>query len=163
MDEITITFSAEELIEVAKAIYLATNILTQNDYENKELLHEIDGRICKAGFHLAPETGAFYPGGFTENEFRLNNELAEECDVLVENYDAEVFTNSVAYDLADRDFQEKYGKMDALIVVNNPKLLNEIQAMQKLYIKEIETYGVTHLRLEKKRSVKKSSKSNNLK
>ncbi len=133
-----------------KAIYLATNILIQNDYENKEMLHEIDGRICKAGFHLAPETGAFGHGGFTENEFRLNNELAEECDVLVENYDAEVFTNSVAYDLADRDFQDKYGKMDALIVVNNLKLFNEIQAMQKLYIKEIETYGVTHLRLEKK-------------
>jgi hypothetical protein len=38
VDEITITFSAEELIEVAKAIYLATNILIQNDYENKEML-----------------------------------------------------------------------------------------------------------------------------
>jgi len=163
VDEITITFSAEELIEVAKAIYLATNILIQNDYENKEMLHEIDGRIGKAGFHLASETGAFGHGGVTENEFRLKNELIEECDVLIENYDAEIFTNSVAYDLADRDFREKYGKMDALIVVNNPKLLNEIQAMQKLYIKEIETYGVTHLRLDKKRSVKKSSKSNNLK
>lgn len=162
MDEITITFSAEELIEVGKAIYLATSILIQNGHENK-VLEEIDNRLCEAGFHLAPETEAFCHGSFLENEFKLKFEVIEECEVLLENYKADVLSHSVAHDLADRDFEEKYGKMDPFLILNNPKLLNELKEMQKVYIKEIDTYGITHLRLQKKGSVKKGGKTKNLK
>jgi hypothetical protein len=53
--------------------------------------------------------------------------------------------------LADRDFVEKYGKLEPMEVLHNSELLNELQGIQEKYKQEIGRYGVIHLRLEEKK------------
>ena len=77
-------------------------------------------------------------------------EVDEECDPLVELYEANAMLEYLPYALADRDFIEQYGAKEPEEVIKNPELLSAIEALQSKYIQEFETYDVTHLRLEEK-------------
>ena len=155
MKEITLTFSAEELRELAKQLYLASTFLIYCDgYNNQEMADNIINRVCEAGFKHAPETGAFRHGGFTETEFTISPDVDEEACTLIDVYNDEMVAEHVPYKLADRDFKEKYGEIKPEVIMMNEKLLNELVAMQKFYKEEFELYDVIHLRLEQKDSIK---------
>lgn len=81
-------------------------------------------RVCAAGFHEARETGGFRYGGPSETTFMISHEVDEECEPLMELYEDSNVAHHLPYSLADRDFVEKYGKMEPEKVVMNPELLS---------------------------------------
>jgi hypothetical protein len=148
MKEFTITFSADELKELAKQLYLASYFTDRFPYDNQKMADEIFTRVCAIGFLEAPELEAFKEGGFTETEFTVSLDMDDECDPIIEQFEAYAVENYLPNELADRDFEEKYGKLDPFVVVRNPELLKAVKEMQEKYKKEFERYGVRHLRLE---------------
>lgn len=147
MKEITISFSPDELIELAKQLYMASFLTIGFPYDNQEMSEEIFNRVCAVGFLELPERGAFRHGGATETPFHISMELDNECEPIIEQFEASVIEDHLPYELADRDFNEKYGKLEPLEILNNPKLLGELKAIQEKYKQEFERYGVANLRL----------------
>jgi hypothetical protein len=149
MKEITVTFTPDELRELAKQLYLASFFLINYDYENQKVVDEIMNRVCAIGFHDAPETGGFRYGGPDEPIFYVSHEVSNESQPLVELFEDLAVAEQLPYQLADRDFSEQYGEIEAEEVFSNPELLDALHNIQKIYLDEFETYGVTHLRLHK--------------
>ena len=151
MKEITLTFSADELVELARQLYLAGYFLNGvSDYVNTEMVDEIMNRVCATGMAQVPETNAFKMGEPGEPTFFISPDVGAECDPLVELYDDSVIAEYLPFALADRDFTEQHGMLEAREVFESPELLTSLKALQKKYLDEFERYGVTHLRLEKK-------------
>ena len=148
MKEITISFTANELRELAKQLYLGSFLTIGFPYDNEKMARDIFNRICATGYLEAPELGAFRHGGMTETAFQISREIDEECDPVVEQYGASVVEDHLPYRLADRDFEEKYGKLEPEQILMNPKLLAELKEIQEKYKQEFERYGVLHLRLQ---------------
>lgn len=151
MKEITISFSPDELIELAKQLYMASFLTIGFPYDNKEMVDEIFNRVCAVGFLELPEREAFRHGGPTETAFHISMELDNECEPIMEQFEASAIEEHLPYELADRDFTEKYGKLGPMEVLNNPKLLAELKVIQEKYKKEFERYGVINLRLRKEK------------
>ena len=151
MKEITISFTADELKELARQLYLASYLTIGFPYDNEEMSREIYNRVCAVGFLEAPELEAFRHGVFTETAFEISLELSAECDPVVEQYEMSAVANYLPYALADRDFEEKYGVLEPMEVVTNPPLLKELKAIQEKYKQDFERYGVKHLRLEEEK------------
>jgi hypothetical protein len=151
MKEIAITFSPEELIELAKQLYMASYMTISFPYDNQKMADEIYNRVCATGYLEVPELGAFREGGFTETAFTISSEVDDLCEPIVEQFQAHAVADDLPYSLADRDFQEKYGQLEPLVVVKNPELLSDLKAIQEKYKKEFERYGVIHLRLEEEK------------
>ena len=149
MKEITISFSEDELIELAKQLYLANNLTIGFPYDNQKMADEIFNRVCALGFLELPERGAFRHGGFTETAFHISLDTCNECEPIIEQFEVHAIKEYLPYELADRDFEEKYGKLEPLKVLNNPKLLGELKAIREKYKQEFERYGVMNLRLGK--------------
>jgi len=104
--------------------------------------------VFAVGFAEASETDAFRYGSLGETAFVVSLEVSEECDPLIEMYEASAIEEHLPYELADRDFEEEYGVMEPLEVLNNTKLRTALEAMQEKYKQEFERYGVRHLRLQ---------------
>jgi len=151
MKEITLSFTPDELRELAKQLHLAGYFLITCDYDNQAMVDNIMTRICATGFAEAPETGGFEHGGPTETIFRVSMEVDEECEPLVRLYEDYAVKQYLPYTLADRDFYEQYGRIEPEKVFNDPALFSALKALQNKYIQEFEIYGATHLRLEEKR------------
>ena len=151
MKEITISFTPDELVELAKQLYMASYLTIGFPYDNQEMVDEIYGRVCAIGFLEVPERGAFKHGGFTETPFTISLDLDNECDPIIEQYEASAVEERLPYALADRDFVEKHGKLEPMEVLYNPELLKELQDIQEKYKQEIGRYGVIHLRLEERK------------
>ena len=149
MKEITISFTPEELVELAKQLYLGSYMTMKLPYDNMELADEIFNKVCAIGFLELPETGAFRHGGPTETLFSISLEMGIACIPFVDQFEASAVEEHVPYELADRDFEEKYGKLEVMEVLHNPALMKDLKAIQKKYIDEIQTYGVKNLRLVK--------------
>jgi len=147
LKNIDISFTPDELRELAKQLYLGSFFTSIIDYENKAMAKDIMLNICSAGFKEAFETGGFGYGGPTEPFFFVSQELATECDPIVEIYDDDCVEEQVPYALADRDFAEQHGEIDPDIIFNTPELLEAIEIIQEKYKREFERYGVLHLRL----------------
>jgi hypothetical protein len=148
MKEITLSFTPDELRELAKQLYLAGYFLITCDYDNQAMVDDIVTRVCGTGFVEAPETGAFTHGGPTETLFTISREVYEECGPLIELFEADALKEHLPYGLAYRDFVEQYGFLEDKAVLGDPALFDALKALQAKYIKEFETYGVMHLRLE---------------
>lgn len=151
MQQITLSFTPDELRELAKQLYLGRFFLTTCDYDNREMANDIFNRVCEAGYEQAPETGGFrHPGpeSFEETFFTISSEMDDECTPVIELYGDCCIQEYLPYKLADRDFEEQYQAMDPELIFNDPELLNALQTIQKKYLDEFETYGVIHLRLD---------------
>jgi len=149
MKEITISFSPDELVELAKQLYLVTAVTIGFPYDNLKMADEIFNKVCAVGFLEIPEREAFRHGGFMETPFHLALDLAAECDPIVEQYQHSAIEEHLPYDLADRVFEEKHGELDAMEVFNNPVLRGDLETIQEKYKEEFERYGVRNLRLVK--------------
>jgi len=150
MKEITLSFTPEELRELAKQLYLGSYFLIGIDYDNKAMADEIMTRVCATGYRETGEAGGFRRGGYNETAFVISNEVDNECTPLVELFEDSAVQEYLPYKLADRDFEEQNGTLKAEEVLNNPSLLGAFKAIQNKYLQEFETYGVTHLRLQEK-------------
>ena len=148
MKEITISFTPDELRELAKQLYLGGYFLITCDYENEAMVDEIFNRVCATGMAHASETGGFSHGGVTETLFTISREVDEECQPVVELYGDDCIERYLPSMLADRDFEEQYKVTDELTIVNDPELLEAHKILYDKYMKEFQTYGVRHLRLE---------------
>ncbi len=151
MKEITLSFSPDELRELAKQLYLASYFLIACDYDNESMVNDIMTKVCATGFAEAFETDGFRQGGPTETIFTVSKEISEECEPLVELYEDDAVQEHLPYALADRDFFEQYGLLEPEVILKDPSLLAALQNLQAKYVKEFETYGITHLRIEQKR------------
>lgn len=112
MKEITLSFSPDELRELAKQLYMAGYFLIYYDYENQKMVDDIMTRICATGYMEAPETEGFRHDGPTETAFIISLDTAFECEPLIELYADNCVEEDVPYALADRDFREQYGCVD---------------------------------------------------
>jgi hypothetical protein len=151
MKEITISFSPDEVIELAKQLYMASTLTIDFPYDNQEMADEIFNRVCATGFLELPERGAFRHEGSDETTFTISMELDNECEPVIENFEASAVQDHLPYELADRDFREKYGQPEPIEVLNNPELLAELKAIQEKYKEEFERYGVINLRLDQEK------------
>ena len=151
MKDITISFTPDELRELAKQLYLASFLIIGFPYDNEEMAREIFNRVCATGYGEAPELEAFRFGGMMETLFTISHELDDECSPVIEQYDVSAVEEHLPYALAARDFKEKYGVLEDMEVLTNPVLLNELEDIQNKYKLEFELYGVEHLRLEEEK------------
>lgn len=146
--EITLTFTADEFVEMAKQLYLASFMTIGFPYDNEELAFHIQNKVCETGYRELPELDAFMRCGPLNNtEFAVSNQIDDECEPVVEQYGASAMEDHLPLALAERDFREKYGNLEIDDVLNNHKLLDELEEIQEKYKQEFERYGVTHLRL----------------
>ena len=150
MKEITLSFTPDELRELAKQLYLARHFYINCDYDNRPMVDDIMTMVCATGFAEAPETNGFRHGGAGETSFFVSREVDEECTPLVELFEDYAVEEYLPYRLADRDFFEQYGTLDPEKVFGDPTLLTALESIQKKYLEEFERYGVIHLRLEEK-------------
>jgi hypothetical protein len=151
MKEVTITFTANEFVELAKQLYLASYLTIGFPYDNEEMAYEIYNKVCETGYDELPGLKAFMRlGPMSETEFGISKQLDDETEPVIEQYEASAIQEHLPYALADRDFIEKYGKLEPDEVFNDHVLLEELVAIQNKYKQEFELYGVTHLRLEER-------------
>lgn len=64
MKEITISFTADELVELAKQLYMASYLTNDFPYDNQKMADEIFGRVCATGFLEVPERGPYLAQGY---------------------------------------------------------------------------------------------------
>jgi hypothetical protein len=156
MNEVAISFTAEEYRELAKLFYIGIkNTYSQDDYEYSELAEELMNKICLNGFVQIPESGAFIAEtripaiDLPVPEFSISDELCLECEELENIYldrkGPEYFVNW----LSVRDFTEKYGKVDEDDFVANSDYFTFVKDRQTIYRQEFLINGVANLRLEK--------------
>ncbi len=134
MKEIAITFSPDELKELAKQLNLARYFsVCSGEYDNCAMADEIMNRVCAAGMAHAPETNAFREGGPGEPIFFISHDMDDECEPYIELYNDYVIEDYLPYALADRDFMELHGTIDADTILgdtvahrpNYPGLFND--------------------------------------
>ena len=148
MEKITLSFTPEELRELAKQLYIA-GFVTGVEYDKMEFADSIYNYVCKEGFNNAPETEAFRKNMEDDyTEYGISFDMDDEVVPLIELYKDEAVMEHVPYMLAHRDFTEQYGEMKPEEIWNDPELKEIYFTIQKKYVKEFETYGITHLRLQ---------------
>jgi hypothetical protein len=131
MKEITISFTAEELRELAKQLCLASYMTIGFPYDNKEMALDIFNRVCTTGFLEAPELGAFGYGGFAGTASQISHELDQECDPVVEQFEANAVEEILPNRLAQRDFVEKHGQLGAEEILMNSELRRNLRRYSK--------------------------------
>ena len=147
MEKITLSFTPDELCELAKQLYLGGYFLITHDYENKDMVDDINNRVCAAGFKYARETNYFIEESMSSQSFGVSLEIEQDCGPLLELYDGDFITVILPQILAKRDFVEQYSIIDDMEILENPALSNILGSLEEKYEKEFETYGVAHLRL----------------
>jgi len=148
MKDITITFTADQFVELTKQLYLGSYLAFP--YDNEKMASEIYNKVCETGYHELSELEAFRRlGPLDETEFGIS-ESEDEAGQSLNNTKRPQCSNSCPTAWQTGDFQEKYGKMEIEDVINNNELLQELVTIQEKYKLEFERYGVTHLRLEER-------------
>ena len=138
----------QELLELARQLYLSGFfVIHDNNYPNKTLASDIEEKVCSTGFHEFNQQGHYEPGGPTEAAFRLSLEEADALEASVESFKKSVIRDFFAEQLAERDFEEKYGPEDKINFEEEPHLLLERQDMQLEYEKDFAINGLRNLRL----------------
>lgn len=150
MKELTLTFTEDEYLVLAKMLNIAHWIITiEEGYDDFNTVNKIYNEVCRKGFYELPETKSFQEmGELNLTPFDISEEMEDETTALIDLAEIAALQEHLPYSLADRDFEEKYGTLEKEVVLMNPELLEALKAIQKKYIDEFATYGVTHLRLE---------------
>ena len=151
MKELTLTFTEDEYLMLAKMLNLAQWTLASVDYDDFDKVNKIYNAVCEKGFHELAETESFAEMGHANlTQFDFSRGMCDEMDVITDLAEISVLQEHLPYSLADRDFEEKYGFLEPEAILNDPDLLAELKTIQEKYIEEFGTYGVTHLRLEER-------------
>ena len=149
MKELTLTFTEDEYLVLAKMLNLAQWIIPGNEYDDFDKVNKIYNDVCEKGFYELSETKSFMEmGELNFTRFDISEDMAEETTAITALAEIAVLQEHLPYSLADRDFEEMYGTLEPEVIVNDPKLLGALKALQKKYIDEFGKYGVIHLRLE---------------
>ena len=149
MKELTLTFTEDEYLVLAKMLNLAQWMVLGHDYDDFDKVNKIYNDVCEKGFYELSETKSFSEmSELNFTRFDISEDVAEETTALTDLFEIAVLHEHLPYRLADRDFEEIYGTPEPEVIANDPKLLGALKAIQKKYIDEIGKYGVIHLRLE---------------
>jgi hypothetical protein len=135
MEEITLSFTPEELKELAKQLHLGAHIyMCPDGYKNEVMAEELMLRICKAGYYMAPETDGFACGlSELDIPYQISDEVFYECEDLIKEYDKRAMLEYLPDALACRDYKEKYGEIDENEIVKDRKLFGTMMDMQTDY------------------------------
>jgi hypothetical protein len=149
MKELTLTFTEDEYLLLAKMLNIAQTILPEDEYDDFDKVNKIYNDVCKKGFYELPETKSFREmSELNFTPFDISEDMSDETAALMDVADISVLQQHLPYSLADRDFEEMYGTLEPEVVASDPKLLGALKGLQKKYIDEFGKYGVIHLRLE---------------
>jgi hypothetical protein len=149
MKELTLTFTEEEYLVLAKMLNIAQWALCTLDWDDFDTMNKIYNAVCEKGFNELPETKSFAEmGELNMTRFDISKEMINETTALLALVEIEAQQEHLPYSLADRDFEEMYGTLEPEVVLSNPELLGALKDLQNKYIEEFGKYGVTHLRLE---------------
>lgn len=152
MKEVTLSFTPEEYRELAKLVTLGSWFIMGADDYPDELMEDIKLKICTHGYAQLPDSDAFTrikeeSGIIREAEFVVSNKLYEECEVLEEAYKKREFLEFLSCQMADGDFEEQYGKMEAEELVKNPEFVQFVLEKQTKYRQQFMFNGVDNLRV----------------
>ena len=151
MKELTLTFTEDEYLLLAKMLNIAQTIVPDDEYDDFDKVNKIYNDVCKKGFYELSETKSLREmGELNLTPFDISEDMSDETAALMDLADISVLQQHLPYSLADRDFEEMYGTLEPEDVVNDPKLLGALKGLQKKYIEEFGKYGVIHLRLEER-------------
>ena len=151
MKELTLTFTEDEFLLLARMLNIAQWIVPGPEYDDFDKVNKIYNDVCKKGFYELPETGSFREmGELNFTPFEISEDMSDETEALIELYNITAMQEHLPYSLADRDFVEMYGHLEIEDIARDPKLMQAMQGLQKKYIEEFGKYGVTHLRLEER-------------
>ena len=147
MKRITLTFTSDQLRELAKQLYLGSFITLARDYKKENFAMVIMNKVCRAGFLEAPETGAFArPVNNDEPPFYISRELDDECSPLVEAYKKIYFDHYLFLEFLNREVLERFGKPFNINLLLDPSIGEEVLAFVTKLEKEYETNGFTNFR-----------------
>lgn len=154
MKQVTVSFTPEEYVELAKLLQAGLYFIWDaDDYPNEELAEELMTKICTNGYVQLPESGAFEVGAgidLREPEFEVSEELNSECRELDEAYTKRRMLEFLSCELADRDFFERYGEMETEEIVENRDFVEFILGRQNIYRQEFLFNSVHNLVLKEK-------------
>ena len=151
MKELTLTFTEDEYLLLAKMLNIAQTIVPGHEYDDFDKVNKIYNDVCKKGFYELPETESFTKmGELNLTPFDISEDMSDETEALVELANISTLQENLPYSLADRDFEEMYGRLEIEVIASDPKLLGALKGLQKKYIEEFGKYGVIHLRLEER-------------
>ena len=151
MKELTLTFTEDEYLLLAKMLNIAQTIVPGHEYDDFDKVNKIYNDVCKKGFYELPETESFTKmGELNLTPFDISEDMSDETEALVELANISMLQEHLPYSLADRDFEEMYGRLEIEVIASDPKLLGALKGLQKKYIEEFGKYGVIHLRLEER-------------
>jgi hypothetical protein len=133
MEEISVDFTIEELIEPTGYITLGTWVFIYCDYDNEVMSNGLTNKIYSAGFLYVPETKAFRAGGPCEPPFMPSLKIDEELIATQEAYDQNILSKIIPGGPAQRYFEEQYQTSDQIKVPNNPRVYDTYKSIEEKY------------------------------
>lgn len=147
MNRITLTFTANQLRELAKELYLASIITSVVNYKKENFAMTIMNKVCRAGFLEAPETGIFaQPANSDEPPFYINKELEDECTPLVDAYKEFYTAYDVFAEFVNRECIERFGKPGTVHLFADPLVGKEAIAFVTKLDEDYKTNGFANFR-----------------
>src|SRR6266540_2702238 len=116
-DNLQLPLSEEELAELVRMLYLARFVISACDdvYEHMQVMEALMEKVFKLGYECIPSSGlcerSLPDEGDDHYSFTMKTE--NENAALLDAFSDEVFYDSISSQLANRDFEEKYGNVSA--------------------------------------------------
>jgi len=128
MNRIVLSFTKEEIRELAKQLYLGSYITVATpDYENEDLSMQIMNKVCKAGYYETPEAGIFgRPITDSEPPYYINNELEEECKPLLEKFKIMIAGREILEEIENHQLIKRFGKPFSAHLLLDPIVGEEV-------------------------------------
>jgi hypothetical protein len=150
MKEVTLSFTEEELLELARQLYMAGFFMIYyDDYPFEKLARALELKICSAGFGEFNEKGDYEYGGSGESIFRLSIDQGTDLEDVVEALENNAIQEYIPDRLAFRDIKEKHGNMTEDELVYNTELYKEYEEICNMYKMELLLNGIENFRLFK--------------
>jgi hypothetical protein len=150
MKEVTLTFTAEELLELAKQLTIARCIVNE-DYKTQDLAESLRLKICATGFKEFNENADYDTGGCWDLPFVVSAKNDDDCYDALESHNQFMITDYIARTLADRDFCGKHKIVEAEEMFIDPALLEELNGRVNEYKWELLLNGIENFKLVKKK------------
>jgi hypothetical protein len=149
MTEVTVSFTAEELLELSRQLHLVSYIMEHyDDYPNSKLANGIEQKLCALGHtHFNENNDYEFESRF--GDFLVSTPHFEELETIAEASENRVIMEYLEDMLAYRDMQERHANVKDDDIANNIVLYKEYQEYRNIYKMELLLNGIKNLRLFK--------------
>jgi hypothetical protein len=149
---VQLSLSPEELEELTKLVYIAQFVISASEdvYSSLRIMESLREKINKLGYEYMPESGLCekaLPDEDKSESYSHTIKMEEECEAVLQAFGDELFYETISKELTDRDFIEKYGKVETETFYKTKALYDSYFAIESFYEEELRENGLSRLRV----------------